>query len=271
MSDVLSDDLAQDIFPIFLAAVRPEPRIVSFQGTGFLLGPKLLVTCWHVVDCEISESQALVIAHQRDGTNAYRLEPLLDIAQDMNGRDLAIARVMLEPKCRLEIAEQGAPMGTDVFSFGYPLTEKRLSGADIRFRLHPRYLQGYVVRSFMHELTHFGPTPAYEVDIPAPAGLSGAPLIKRGSREVLGVVYGTHDVSRTEEVASIDPETGAKHPEVQRIVSFCVAHLTSSVLGLSHPKWEGKQLRDFIVKPDTPASNDGTDGPSNDMAGDEAR
>ena len=82
--------------------------------------------------------------------------------------------------------------------------------------------------------------------MPAPDGLSGAPLIVRGSDAIVGVVYGTIDVARTEEVSAVDPETGARTPQVQRIVSFGLAHHTWALGELRGPATGGRPLADVM-------------------------
>jgi hypothetical protein len=64
--------------------------------------------------------------------------------------------------------------------------------------------------------------------MPAPAGISGAPLI-RGTRSVVGVVFGTNDVATVESLAQVDPDTGKREPEVLRVVSFGLAHVTATL------------------------------------------
>lgn len=80
--------------------------------------------------------------------------------------------------------------------------------------------------------------------MPAPEGLSGAPLMTLAG-EVLGVVYGTVETASIAEWASVDEE-GKRTPEVQRIVSFAVAHHTDSLLSLSGAATSGRTLREYL-------------------------
>ncbi len=123
--------------------------------------------------------------------------PLFNIQQDSNNTDLATANVSILPEADLILAEKDVYEGTDVHSFGYPLmdfqlneeTKERVPAIDFRL------LKGYVTRNFWRIDPTFGRGNAYELDMPAPGGLSGSPLFKVGSREVIGVVFGHNDVA----------------------------------------------------------------------------
>ena len=55
----------------------------------------------------------------------------------------------------------------------------------------PVFLRGYVVQV----IPNLGGLPAMHMDILSPRGLSGAPVIREGSREVVGVVVGDRTIS----------------------------------------------------------------------------
>jgi hypothetical protein len=74
--------------------------------------------------------------------------------------------------------------------------------------------------------------PSWELSFAVPGGLSGAPLFLDGTLEVVGVVYGNNDVATIEESATVD-SSGVRSPEVQRIVSFGLAHHHSQLLPLT--------------------------------------
>jgi hypothetical protein len=84
-------------------------------------------------------------------------------------------------------------------------------------------------------------TEAYELDMPTPEGLSGAPLIRMGSKEVVGVVYCTNEVALIKQFEQVD-EDGRREPEIHRVVSFGLAHSTSSLHSLSGPATGGIPL-----------------------------
>lgn len=242
-----------DVLPIFLCEKRRKPeslRIVAFTGSGFRFGarPDVLVTCWHCVSSE-PEGQIFAVAVEL-ATGTYGVHPLVDLEQDANGSDLAVARIHgidIEPQLNFTLAPRVVPGGTDVWTWGYPLTEKtRDPSGGNRFTLHGRYLQGYTTRAFWYEHHLYGRTPSYELDMPLPEGLSGAPLVKLPGPEVVGVVFGQHDVARIEESASLDPNTGERNTEVQRIVSFGLAHYTSTLANLTGAPTSGARLADYL-------------------------
>jgi hypothetical protein len=247
---------AHDILPIFLCEATPAGPLqpVSFVGTGFRVADHILVTCWHCIP-ETQEGQLLAaVIEVEDGR--YRSFELTDLAQDANASDLALARLSIDipAQMNLQLASVATTSGADVWSYGYPLTTETLgpTGAP-RFHLEARYLQGYVTRGFWHERPGYGAFPSYELDMPAPGGLSGAPVVRvqtlanRASRpQVVGVVYGRIETGVIEEFVSIDPDTGERRPEVQRVVSFAAAHYTSTLLEASGPATFDSRLADYI-------------------------
>ena len=82
--------------------------------------------------------------------------------------------------------------------------------------------------------------------MPPPAGLSGAPLIKLRTHQVVGVVYGSNDVGSIDHFASVNPETGYVEPEVQRIVSFVLAHHTEVIWSLRGVATEHQPLIEYL-------------------------
>jgi hypothetical protein len=85
-------NLARYILPIYVcpAPVRDEevwPQ--RFVGTGFVIAPNLLVTCWHCVKpLPEREVYAATAPDPEDGRSAHFLQR---IAQDSSGADLATA------------------------------------------------------------------------------------------------------------------------------------------------------------------------------------
>lgn len=247
------DDYSADILPIFLAEQRdPDPpTIVRFCGTGFRLARDLLITCWHCVSEPEPERGGYAVAVDLGGR--FRFHPLMDLARDAGGADLATARIFADPddelpSPRLTLAARGTITGSDVWTYGYPLTETvfDVTTDARRFRLNSRLLRGYVTRTFWFDHPHLGEIASYELDMLAPEGLSGAPLVFRPGDSVIGVIYGRHDATLVEEFSSVDTETGAATPEVQRIVSFGLACDTSSLFDLQTPATNGVRLFDHL-------------------------
>lgn len=237
-----------DIVPIFLVE-RTEPSApISFQGTGFTIAQNLLVTCWHCVSspCSDNEQYAAVIEVQPGGFKAFFLT---NIEQDTNGSDLATANVDLPRVWELTLASGSVLPADDVCTYGFPLTRhKKLPGGGGQFMLHPRYLRGYITWAFNYEHPQYGEVPSYELDMPTPEGLSGAPLIRVNTPEVIGVIYGTHDVATVEQFTSIDPETGEKEPEVQRLESFGLAHHIKTLRLLRGAATQGLPLEEYLLE-----------------------
>lgn len=139
-------------------------------------------------------------------------------------------------------------MGADVTSFGYPYSNfVQRTDNTVTLMLEGRYLQGYVTRAFRDQDRGFGPTEAYELDMPTPEGLSGAPLLRMGTAEVIGVIYGTSEVALIKHFEKIDND-GRREPEVQRIVTFGLAHYTTALHTLSGPATHGFPLLEYLRK-----------------------
>jgi hypothetical protein len=224
--------LDRDIVPLLRLRHGRTDGVPS--GTGFIIAPNVLMTCWHCVrDLKSHES---IVALERDGDRFVPHE-LTNLEMAREATDLALASVDLVP--RLDLADGTPPglwlshdpahLGADVFAYGYPLPEWISVEGGSALLISPRYLRGYVTRTFRFDRSPaFAPIPAYELDMPAPAGLSGAPLV-RGMRNVVGVVFGTNDVGTVESLGRIEPETGKREPEVHRVVSFALAHVTATL------------------------------------------
>jgi hypothetical protein len=175
-----------------------------------------------------------VAVHHGQGFAAL---PLQDIHRDPGGSDLATAAIDLPETLGFELASEDPGAGTDVYSFGYPFTT--------RLEVESRLLRGYITRGFRYDHPSLGDVLSYELDIPCPAGLSGAPVLRPGSRRLLGVVYGSNDVAMVESIASVD-EGGQKQPEVRRIVSFGLAHHLETLRALRGPATGNRPLADLL-------------------------
>jgi hypothetical protein len=144
-------DIGQDALPIFVTRDANPAFPEAFVGTGFVVASGVLVTCWHVVRAELAADQYYA-ASRREGESYSRVLRLTDVTQDRNGRDLATARIDASPMVGLPLAREGAAIGVDVLTFGYPLTRVSRRPDGIRtFTLEPRYLEGYITRAFNFE------------------------------------------------------------------------------------------------------------------------
>lgn len=149
-----------DIFPIFVIDVDHGGSILSFEGTGFLILPRVLVTCWHCVRRPLPSNQRYAVAALHTDTYYH----LADIDQHPGNMDLATARIdELQPTLGLSLArDSDVGAGLDVLTYGYPLgLVTREPDRDI-LDISGRALRGYVTRIFRHSLVEYEPTPALE-------------------------------------------------------------------------------------------------------------
>lgn len=223
-------------------------RPVSFEGTGFVVAPGVLVTCWHCVSAVPPPEERYAAVLPRPGESGYKAAFIGNVSQHPSGIDLALASIDHRPTTLLSISAMAMRMGADVTSFGYPYSNfVRRTDSTLTLMLEGRYLQGYVTRAFRDQDRGFGSTEAYELDMPTPEGLSGAPLLRMGTAEVIGVVYGTSEVALIKHFETID-NYGRREPEVQRIVTFGLAHYTTALHTLSGPATNGVPLLEYVRK-----------------------
>lgn len=245
-------DLTKGLLPIFVVEPGSPAKLLKFCGTGFVITDGLLITCWHVVKAELQNDQRYGVAI-REGTG-HSVFFLFNVQQDLNGTDLASANVHLGASIGLTLAKDDVTLGGVVWTYGYPLTDVRsIPGGDLHFQLNPRFMRGYVMRPFYYQHTEYGMVNSYELSIPAPEGISGAPLLKEGSLETVGIIYGNNDVATVEEFEHFDSKTGNREPEVRRIVSFGLAHHLDTLKALrgvaTHNVALGEYLRLGLKSP----------------------
>ena len=141
----------RDILPLFVLRGSEPLDVVSFEGTAFLIADRVLVTCAHCVARPLAAGEAFAVAvkEQSKYTRAYYLS---NIEADPTGIDLATANVDLKQHTPLGLGNGDLALGTDVFSFGYPLTDRRRTAeGKSSFNLNSRYLEGYVTQAFRYE------------------------------------------------------------------------------------------------------------------------
>lgn len=177
-----------------------------------------------------------------------RLKPILNA----NGSDLASGNVPLVGGAGLSLHGTTEKVGADVWTYGYPLTSPPDEDSP-SWKFDGRFLQGYVTRHVDYGEARI---PSYELDMRAPEGLSGAPIMLFRSTEVVGVVYGVTDVRRIEEWATVDPDTGEPRPEIQRVESFALAHQAETLANLAGAAMEGKPLKRFLADSAASAESD---------------
>lgn len=257
-------DIRMDVLPIVVVSRNDEPTrgseplIRRFAGTGFLVGKGLFVTCHHCVAAPVAEEDTYAVVTPAEFAPEYRemtgvtyfANHLTKVEQDASGLDLAIGRVGRDP-LGLELADEGSRVeGEDVRTYGYPLTRElpHPQGEGKSLDMRGRVLKGYITANYMNDVPGYGPTPTEELDMMAPRGLSGAPIIRSFSNEVIGVLYGTRDTGTVEQLSRVDEETGLRTPEVQRVTTFAVSHWFDSLRNLRGALTEHMPLGEFLAK-----------------------
>lgn len=239
MADLNYPSLSGTVLPIFF--VEGE-KALGFCGSGFLLDKGIFITCWHCVNAPISEGKRYIVAVPSKGDECTHAD-IKKLERDANGADLAIGIVEAEPKLRLEL-ELGpfVLMGHDVWTFGYPYTDQKPAAAGgYDFTLNGRILRGYATRTFPYGHPSGHKIDSYELDMPAPSGMSGAPLILRGGLKVTGIVYGIHDV----ELVDADSTSGHRI-QTNRVVSFGLAHTAKTLRDASSGATNNMSLAKFL-------------------------
>lgn len=216
------EELIFDILPIAISSLDYLPPVAAWlTGTGFMLGDGVLATCWHCIEQEPPERHWYGATRLKPGPSPTSVIGL----REKVATDLGWARVNFRATLGFRLSSRTPRMGEGVWTFGYPLSERiqQPSGVPIH-RLHPRFMHGYIMREFIYKHPALGDMPSWELSFPSPEGLSGAPLFAEGTLDIVGMMYGNNEVSLIEEFAAVDTETGGRRPEVQRIVTFGLAH-----------------------------------------------
>lgn len=137
--------------------------------------------------------------------------------------------------------------GDGVWTFGYPYPEIIHTGEDKSiYQIDGRLLRGYVTRHFTSKRTG-QPAGAYELDMRAPQGLSGAPLLRHGTDQVAGVICAENDRGTVTAFASIDPETGDHRPMELRTWPFAEACDTEALCALRTSATRNTPLKNYLL------------------------
>lgn len=233
-------------FPVLLIKKGQPAKVVEHLGTGFFLCPDVLITCWHCVadSVPLDHEYAIRVEVEKGRFQAFYLR---SIEQDQSGMDLATAHCQYTPPSQLTLRTNELMLGEDVWAYGYPYPEfKRDLLGEILHESQGRLMRGYMTRHLYYDHPSLGKTDAYELDMPAPQGMSGAALLRRDTLEVCGVIFGSHDVETIEEFVTIDPTTGVRRPEVRRVVSFAMAYDSESLGKLRTSATRGMPLSEFL-------------------------
>jgi len=230
------------VMPIIV--VQQHDVVRSFEGTGVVVAPGLFLTCWHCVRNPPQDGEyyaALHMPHAERGP--LRILDLLNIAQDQSGADLALTNIRYKPPEPLRFDETASVFGEDVWTWGYRSDGRTTKGVSVT----PRLLKGYITRPFKHR-TPFGITHAYELDLPAPAGTSGAPIFRGRTARLKGLIYGEIETYSITDFERVHRETGEREPEVRKVISFAVAHRTRTLMNARSAATGGLTVREYISR-----------------------
>jgi len=241
-------DLSKFTAPLYLFGKAPDGTVQPrrFCGSSFIFTGGLLVTCWHCIeDYPANEDEWYGVVYGDGRTTAYRAIAVTELSRDPSGVDLATAHVDVADS-PLTLAHNCDGIAQDVGCFGYPGTVGRLPEGSVtgqmRFLQESRWLEGYVTRAFLHELPGGGTARrAWEIDMPCPGGLSGAPVFLRGQFPapiVVGVVYGINTVPAE------SPERGSLLPPN---LVFAAAHYLDVVQNLRGDVLASQTLYEYLL------------------------
>jgi hypothetical protein len=230
--------------PLLSGTIGSDGTFTDIQpaGTAFVPIDGVAVTCHH---CVSNGEREYAVHYPSVGSRPERVVPLKDITPHPSGFDLASARVALNPRAPMRLAS--APLGgfADVLTIGFPLTDRLREGESWLIESTARCLKGYVVRPYLNTRhVGYGPQPSYELDMPAPRGLSGAPLVLPAEDRltIAGVVYGASDMYTITEESHLEVTTGTAAFEVRRYASFGLALDTTALKSLAGPATNGRPL-----------------------------
>ncbi|SRR6266851_251413 len=235
----VEDLIAAHVLPIALCAKSGNDyKPLGIVGTGFTFGEGTFVTCWHCVAAPPSDGQAYGAAVREGGVFSARyshIYELVDLAQDTNASDLAIARLGVTVEPTLSLADAPFAWGHSVVAVGYPLPSALGTATDEpTFLTSARVLRGYVTRIIVDDRPGWPPIRAYELDMTAPPGISGSPLLDAEGPVVGGVVYG-----RTQDIVP-------KSESDELTYAFATAHHLDTLRAATGPATGGRRLEDYL-------------------------
>jgi S1-C subfamily serine protease len=152
---------------------RPNPNARASTGTGFVVGPEMVLTNQHVI-----EGCSRILVRTADGRSLPGQVPAADAR-----RDLAIVRVTGSPGPVLAFRANPVRRGESVVTYGFPLAGMLSSG--------PTLTTGEV--SALSGLQD-NPT-QFQISAPVQQGNSGGPLLDRQGN-VIGVIVSKLNAAR---------------------------------------------------------------------------
>lgn len=183
------------ILPVLRYQLDPSGAYTTAEaGTAFTFGEGTVVTCWHCVERSAGSEESYGVAVRRGGTTApYEFCSIDDLGRDESGADLALGRIDWTPGRVLTLATEPVTWGERVETYGYPFSTVVPDPTLSQYKsvtFSPVFLRGYVVQV----VPNMNGRPAMHLDMLSPRGLSGAPVIREDSSEVVGVVIGDRTI-----------------------------------------------------------------------------
>ena len=152
--------------------IRRDGKLVKFAGTGFgFEKPGLVLTAAHVVANATNPQDVYMQLSDGRFLRAY----------SMNLHSTAdVAALLFESDQSLPFFKLGNPpteireffLGTEILSYGYPLTRENPD----KIKLEPRLMSGHIQRYFCHEQGNYS-FYACELSFPSILGQSGSPIL----------------------------------------------------------------------------------------------
>jgi hypothetical protein len=228
------DLLARHVLPLAVfEQVKEGYKPKALVGTAFVVGRNTVVTCWHCVKAALPEGNLYGLGLRRDvySKQYEQALPLHDLAQAAGGIDIALARADIDVQPALSLAKHPLGYGGEAVTIGYPLPARTGTG----FESGARLLRGYVSRIVQYDDPRWAPARAYELDMPAPGGISGGPVVDLARFEVAGLVVGV----RLYEERDAPDEQPREHP-------FTIAYHLETLRNSSGPATDGKPLDEYL-------------------------
>ncbi len=152
--------------------IREDGESVKFAGTGFGIGRRgLVLTASHVVACADKPQQ--VYMQLRNGrflrAISKKVHPMADVTalQFESDHSPHFFKLSSPPAAIGEFH-----LGTEIISYGYPVTRETPE----KVRLEPRLMSGHIQRHFIHEQGNCR-FRACETSFPSILGQSGSPVL----------------------------------------------------------------------------------------------
>jgi len=179
-----------DVFPIYtIKPSRNEERQLEYSGTGFLIADGVLITCWHCIIDDLQPREFYAVMVEQDGEE--KIYPLTEIIRHPWKIDMAKAHVDLNCRFGFELAGEDVPFGTHVISHGY-MPGSQIFG--LQNGAQPHHGDGWIESMATYFDNPYdesvSPPPSYRISFKAYSGISGSPVLKAHSNQLVGMVWG---------------------------------------------------------------------------------